>query len=72
MILDVASGRKLQKISSLNFVTFLIVLRQKSIGTKRAGKMDSTRTKLLKLAVVCVICLGLVVGLGLFIQWVIS
>ncbi len=34
--------------------------------------MDPTKTKLIKLAVVCVICISLVVGLGLFIEWFIS
>jgi hypothetical protein len=30
--------------------------------------MESTRTKLLKLAIVCLLCVGIVAGLALIIQ----
>ena len=39
-------------------------------GCSGTLKMDDTRRKLMKLALVCLICIGLISGLALLVQFV--
>lgn len=53
-------------------VTFSFLIRLKNRASKRGQihiDRDTTKTKLLKLALVCVLCIALTVGLVLLVQF---
>ena len=58
--------------TQMNFVTFGNKTRLKGKSGKQASFMDSTTTKVLKLAMVCILCIAIVSGLAWLINLFIS
>jgi hypothetical protein len=56
----------------MDFVTFGNESRLKGKSGKQASLMDTTKTKVLKLAMVCILCITLVSGLAWLISLFIS